>query len=149
MTAFRELFWQVFRYGIVGATNTGIDFGIYTFLTRIVPFFETRILFANAISFTVTLTWAFYWNRRWTFRHTATDFAQRYTRFFLVSLGGLGWSNITLGFLVHQLGWYDLWAKAATIIVSFAWNFTMHRLWTFRCPPSNMKHETRNIEHIT
>ena len=143
MMPFREFFWQVFRYGVVGATNTGIDFGVYTFLTRVVPFFETRILFANAISFTFALTWGFYWNRRWTFRRT-DDSTRRYVRFFLVSLGGLGWTNLVLGFLVRQMGWYDLWAKAATIIVAFAWNFSMHRLWTFRCAPRTMTHETRN-----
>lgn len=140
MAPFRELFWQVFRYAIVGATNTSIDFGVYAFLTRLVPFFENRILFANAISFVFAISWSFYWNRRWTFQRT-DDLTRRYVRFFLVSLGGLGWSNIVLGFLVRQAGWYDLLAKAATIIVAFAWNFTMHRLWTFRCAP-------RTIENV-
>jgi putative flippase GtrA len=142
MVPFREFFWQVFRYAIVGATNTTIDFGVYAFLTRLVPFFETRILFANAISFTFALTWGFYWNRRWTFQRT-DDPTRRYVRFFLVSLGGLGWTNLVLGFLVRQMGWYDLWAKAATIIVAFAWNFTMHRLWTFRCAPRTIENVVR------
>ena len=69
------------RYCTIGVGNTALDFGIYTALTRGFPFWGRHYLLANAVSFTIVVTWSFYWNRRWAFAHHGQDHIAQYAKF--------------------------------------------------------------------
>ena len=126
---------QVIRYGLVGASNTLLDTGLYTIFTRTSDFLRTYFLIANALSFVLVTLWSFEWNRRWTFRARDGDPGVQYIKFFIISLVGLLISEGVLYFAIKALGLHDLIGKVRTIPAVFMWNFFMHLFWTFRAKP--------------
>ncbi len=129
----RKIFLEMVRYGTVGFTATILDFGTYLICTRLAGM---EALVGNGISYVVSLTWAFYWNRRWTFHSSGRSWFQ-YGRYWLISLIGLGLSEAVL-YVGLTLGYHDLIAKAASVVLVGFWNYSMHRFWTFRRPRSGV-----------
>jgi putative flippase GtrA len=79
----------------------------------------------------------FYWNRRWTFKIQGKEEAGRQlAKFSLVAVTGLclntlistGLNNVIAG---HPKRSWLIATIIATIVVAF-WNFTGHRIWTFK-----------------
>jgi len=127
-----ELFWQMFKFGIVGFVNTLIDFSIYVGLTRFFKFWQANYLWANVIAMIVAATSSFFCNKHWTFQDKNRSVKKQYLKFILVSSGGLIINELILFILVEQFSLYDLAAKAIGIVVVFFWNFFVNRYWTFK-----------------
>ena len=120
------------RYCTIGATNTVLDFAIYTTLTRGWSFWRAHYLFANACSFAIVVTWSFFWNRRWTFRDHASRRLASYMKFVIVTLGGIVIAQTILFIGVQLFHVMDLVAKVIAGPLVVVWNFLMYRLWAFR-----------------
>ncbi|MBI4449442.1 GtrA family protein [Candidatus Uhrbacteria bacterium] len=120
------------RYCTVGATNTVLDFAIYTILTRGWPFWRAHYLFANACSFVVVVTWSFFWHRRWTFRDRSSQRLASYVKFVTVTLGGIAIAQSVLFVGVRFFHVMDLIAKVFAGPLVVLWNFLMYRCWAFR-----------------
>ncbi|MBI4433275.1 GtrA family protein [Candidatus Uhrbacteria bacterium] len=119
------------RYCAIGLMNTALDFTIYTTLTRGWKFWETHYLWTNALSFSVIVTWSFFWNKYWTFHHQGPWHAAQYFKFVLTTLGSIGIAQSILYLGVHQFGISDLIAKLLAGPLVVAWNFLMYRYWAF------------------
>lgn len=119
------------RYCAVGATNTILDFAIYTTLTRGWSFWRAHYLFANACSFVIVVTWSFFWNRRWTFRDRVSQRLASYVKFVIVTLGGILIAQSVLFVGVQIFHVVDLVAKIVAGPLVVVWNFLMYRLWAF------------------
>ncbi|MDO8599149.1 MAG: GtrA family protein, partial [bacterium] len=126
----RPLFGPFMRYGIIGAGNTALDFGIYTALTRGWTFWRTHFLFANACSFVIVVTWSFYWNRRWAFENRERHRVTQYVRFVAATVVSLGIAEGVLATGV-AFGVPDLVAKVIAGPLVVFWNFTAYRRWAF------------------
>ncbi len=126
-----RVFGEMLRFGVVGATNTVIDLGIYIALTRSSAFWAGHIVLAAAASFIVATIWSFLLNNFWTFRRDANALHRRGAKFFLVAAGGLGWNALILSALtaVHV---HDILAKLAATAVVVCWNFALQKRWTFK-----------------
>ena len=122
-------FRQFVKFGLVGLVNTAAHTTVYLLMSRV---FSLPPLGANAFAFLVAVTVSFTFNRRWTFRSQDAKVQKQYTKFFMVSLAGFGWSELLLYFFHHQLGWHDLVALGASIVIVLFWNFTLNKFWTFR-----------------
>lgn len=136
------IFWQMFKFGIVGVVNTLIDFSIYIGLTRFFKFWQTNYLWANVVTMIVAATSSFFCNKHWTFQDKNGGVKKQYLKFILVSSGGLLINELILFVLVEQFGFYDLAAKAIGVAVVFFWNFFVNRYWTFQ--PYNTKYIAHN-----
>lgn len=121
-----------FRYCTVGVTNTILDFTTYTVLTRGWSFWHTHYLWANALSFTISVTWGFFWHKHWSFRERFGGHIVQYVKFWMVTAIGLAVAQMTLFTSVHVFGLPDLFGKVLAGPLVVAWNFTAHRFWTFR-----------------
>lgn len=120
---------QFVKFCLVGFTNLLIDFLVYWLLTRWLGLFYIG---AAVLSFTVAVTWSFFVNRRWTFRHSAGNVRRQYIKFFLANLAGLA-LNLTIFYaLVDWGGWHDLGAKLVVAVIVAFFNFSLNRFWTFR-----------------
>lgn len=141
------------KFCIVGLSSTAIDFVIYLLLMEAVHLpqylggnVETARLVAQSTSFLFAVTNGFYWNSRWTFRHTdAAGQKQRYAKFVLTNTIGLGLNLLILSVVARNvphavislLGHYlhdpkgFIGKLAATGVVVF-WNFTASKYWTFK-----------------
>lgn len=119
------------KYCIVGVLGTTIDVGV---LWLLVHFGGMAVLAATTISFTVSVANNFLLNKFWTFRSPSTNYRKLFIKFILVSLGGLGLTNVCMWLLVHELMIWYIWAKLITSALVLVWNFLANKYWTFRHP---------------
>ena len=144
---------QFVKFCIVGASSTAIDFMVFFLFIEVLHIQQHlasqdlgRALSVCA-AFLVAVTNGFYWNSRWTFKHTdAEGLRQRYVKFVLTNLVGLA-LNLTITLLLARIAPVAVltllrpylqkdpaafFGKAvATVFVVF-WNFTASKYWTFR-----------------
>lgn len=123
---------QFIKFVMVGLMNTAIDFFIYFSLTRGTDFFNQHILSANIIAFSIAATNSFFWNKKWTFRDQGKNYHIQYSKFLIVSIGGLILSQGIFVAGVHYLKTSDIVVKLAAVVIVTFWNFALNKLWTFK-----------------
>ncbi|MFA5029388.1 MAG: GtrA family protein [Patescibacteria group bacterium] len=130
---------EFIKFCLIGLTNLFVDMSVYWLLTR---FFHFYYLLAAIFSFVVAVTWSFYLNRHWTFRHQEKDLSRQYIKFFIANLISI-FINLSLFYvLVDYWHFYDLLAKfLAAMIVAFL-NFSLNKFWTFRKPANSQTTRT-------
>lgn len=116
------------RFGTVGLTGVGVDFGV-TWLLKEKARFNKYL--ANACGFLVAASSNYYLNRIWTFHSNNPDIATEYSSFLFVSLIGLLINSAVLWFLVSKLKWKFYFSKLFAIGVATLWNFFANLLFTF------------------
>lgn len=116
------------KYCVVGFTGMVVDFGV-TWLCK--EKFKWNKYIANSLGFIFGATNNYLWNRIWTFQSTNANIPVEYIKFLLVSLIGLGLSNLTVYFLHEKLKLNFYLAKIVAIGVVTLWNFIMNYLYTF------------------
>jgi putative flippase GtrA len=121
---------QLFQFGVVGASGYVVNLTAFTLLTLLL---DVQHIAAAVLAFCVAVSNNFIWNRIWTFRESAeggnTGFQA--TRFFAVSLAGLGVNLAALALLVDALGAPDIPSQALAVAVATPVNFVGNKLWTF------------------
>jgi putative flippase GtrA len=135
-------FFQLAKFGAVGAANFAVDFGVLNlliFATGVASGW-TFTLF-KSISFVVAVINSFIWNKKWTFKKkggegTGKDFFQ----FLFVSVIGLLLNAGTASFIVNVVGPMGTmgdktWANIATAVASvvvLTWNFLGYKFIVFK-----------------
>ena len=130
----REMFRQFIKFSIIGVANTIIDFGIYTVMTRYIPFFDYRTsarYLANVVSFLTGTTFSFFANRTWTFEMDGRASIFEASRFYATTVSGLIVNSLILFLFAGLFGIHDLVSKVFSTIFSTIWNFSLKRLWVF------------------
>ncbi len=115
------------KFCLVGASGSIIDLGLLTLLVEVGGL---NVLVANACSFTASATNNFVWNKTWTFRNRDRRYFSQFSKFFLVSVGGLFLSTVFLALFVSLSFWY-VFAKLMTVVIVVVWNFFLNNFWTF------------------
>lgn len=129
LIAERPLVKQVMKFGMVGAINTFLDFGLYT---AFVTVFHIHYLVANALSFCIALVNSFYLNRTWTFRQTGPHWRREAVKYLVVYVAGLIIGETLLFFFVDRLDLHKLIGKALVVAFVLFWNYFGIRFWAFR-----------------
>ena len=136
---------RFFRFAIVGALGSLIDFGVMNILTN---WFHLILVEAGTISFACAVLSNFVWNRLWTYPDSRSrHFLHQLGMFFLVNLAGVGIRIPILHFgepplfyvFDHSLGVNsgnaEFLAKNATLAVAIGivmlWNYFINRHWTY------------------
>lgn len=138
-------FPALFQFGkfiSVGLANTGVDFGVLNIL-MFVTGISSGIFYSvfKGVSFIVSVTHSFIWNKFWTFRKQETKkIGGEFIRFFVVSLIGAGINIAVASFVVNvigpQLGLPSmLWANIGAVcgsIIGLMWNFLGYKFIVFK-----------------
>lgn len=128
---------QIIKFSITGLLNTIIDFSILNFLIGVLSW---AVLPANTVSFSVAVINSYFLNKYWTFRDKQPVHIRQFSIFIIVSLVGLGLSNllIYLGLEFFKVYTFELsfvWhyniAKAISALIVLAWNFLASKYWVF------------------
>ncbi|MBU1083092.1 GtrA family protein [Patescibacteria group bacterium] len=128
---------KILKFLTVGATNTLIDFAILNLLIQLTPL---SLLWSNSISFSVAVINSYLLNKYWTFQDRKPIYLTQFSLFFVISLVGLGLSNLILHFGTKAIIflWPDLtftWqynlAKMASAVIVLVWNFAAYQYWVF------------------
>lgn len=124
------------RFGIVGAANTAIDFGILFGLRAL----GLPVVTANIISTGTAFCFSFLANKKYTFRTTDTDIKREIIYFVAVTLFGL-WVLQTIiiqlmlvivATLALDASMKLLAAKLVATTVSLVWNYVLYSRVVFR-----------------
>ena len=76
---------QIARFGIVGAANTALDFGLLFILRAL----GLPVEFANIASTTIAFLFSFFANKKYTFKTSGTNVVREMILFVVVTLTGL------------------------------------------------------------
>lgn len=121
-------FLVFFRYAVVGTIGTAIDVGsLYLFVDHL----HIPILIAAALSFTLAVINNFLLNKFWTFQNKSRNIRKQFIKFSLVSLVGLGLTEVCMAAFVYLLNIWYIPAKLATSCIVLTWNFLANKYWTF------------------
>jgi putative flippase GtrA len=132
----RHLVHEMAKFGIVGAINTVLDFGLANLLYLGLGWSAVG---AKTASVAVAATSSFFMNRHWTFRHRAhTGLRREYTLFFLLNGVGLLIANACILFVEQVLDksgplWFNL-AQVAGLALGMVFRFTTYKRWVFLSP---------------
>jgi putative flippase GtrA len=132
----RQLVHELAKFGIVGAFNTALDFGIFNLLYLGLGW---PAIGANSASVAVAATSSFFMNRHWTFRHRAhTGLRREYVLFFLLNGVGLLIANACILVVERGLGqtgplWLNI-AKVAGLLLGMVFRFTTYKRFVFLSP---------------
>jgi len=120
--------WQLFKFGLVGASGYLINLAVFSVLA---DSFDLHHLVAAVGAFCVALANNFLWNRHWTFESGDGHPGFQAARFLAVSLGALAINLVVLELLVSGASMGDLPAQAIAVAVAMPFNFLGNKLWTF------------------
>jgi putative flippase GtrA len=129
----RHLVHELAKFGIVGAVNTVLDFGLANLLYL---GFGWPTLGAKTTSVAVAATSSFFMNRHWTFRHRArTGLRREYTLFFLLNGVGLLIANACILVVERGFGktgalWFNV-AQVAGLALGMVFRFTTYKRYVF------------------
>ena len=116
------------RFALVGCANTTVDYAVFNALFYLAGW---PLLLANLAGFVLAATVSFVLNRNWTFAHSkdASGQAGQVLRHLITASAGLAWASLAIWLAALVLPAYL--AKVVAIAVTFAWNFTVSRLWVW------------------
>ena len=117
---------HVVKYGLVGVSNTVIDFAVYALLLSLGLWYVA----AKVLSVVVAVINGYTWNRRWTFR-TGAHRNETLARYVAVHVTALTANLAVLTGLVELVGLSALTGQLVAIPFVAAFSFTANRLWTF------------------
>lgn len=123
-----QLFRQFSSFAAVGAIATCVHYALLIGLVEVlavpaVPAALGGFCAGGAVSYVL--------NRRHVF-HSERPHEEAILRFALVSLVGFGLTYVFMSAMVEAAGVPYLLAQAATTGIVLLWNFTAHKMWTFR-----------------
>jgi putative flippase GtrA len=132
----RHLVHELAKFGIVGAFNTVLDFGLANLLHLGLKW---PSLAAKTASVAVAATSSYFMNRHWTFRHRAkTGLRREYSLFFLLNAVGLLIAAACIVVVEDGFGktgalWFNL-AQVAGLAFGMVFRFTTYKRWVFVRP---------------
>ncbi len=118
---------QLVRFCVVGASGYVVNLLVYSLLVLEVG---VHYLPAAICSFLVAVTNNYTWNRLWTFRAQRGHVAYQGMRFLVVSTLALG-ANLTVLYLLVEIGASKVLAQAIAIVLVTPVNFVGNKLWSF------------------
>jgi putative flippase GtrA len=133
----RMLVHELTKFGIVGAINTALDFGVANVLH---VGLGTNQYLAKTISVTIAATSSYFMNRYWTFRHRArTGIGREYALFFVLNGVGLVIALACIWLVMGPLGrsgvlWFNV-AQVLGLALGMLFRFTTYKRWVFLAPP--------------
>ena len=132
----RHLVHELAKFGVVGAINTVLDFGLANLLYLGLHWHQ---LAAKTGSVAVAATSSYFMNRHWTFRHRArTGLRREYTLFFLLNGVGLLIAAACITLVIDVWGktgalWFNL-AQVVALGLGMVFRFTAYKRWVFVSP---------------
>ncbi len=149
------------KFGLVGISNTVIDYTLYLTLTKLFNVPLERVYVVKFFSGSIAMINSFYWNRRWVFASKAglgrsgarfltatlvsiwaiqptmvflfsgTAAGQAFGGFWFDVAQGLGMVSLSPGVLTEPFIIKTV-AFGMGVVGSAIWNFTLYKFWAFR-----------------
>lgn len=127
-----ERFGQVFKFGIVGVSNTVISYIVYAVLV----FFGMHYLIANVIAYFAGVVNSFIWNSKFVFK-AEDDPNRNPAKVFVKTLAasaftGLVINNVLLILWVNVLNLSEYLGPILNLAVTFPLNYILNKYWAYK-----------------
>jgi putative flippase GtrA len=124
----RSFFWKFSKFGLVGLSGVFVDFG-FTYVCK--EWIRIPKYLSNAIGFSIAVSSNYLLNRTWTFHSDNPEMLIEFSRFFAISLIGLGINTSILWILVSRYKKHFYLSKLCATGVVVMWNFLANYFITF------------------
>jgi putative flippase GtrA len=121
--------WRIVRFGLVGLIATGVHTGVSLCVYR---FLGLPPVVANGTGFCIALLFSMAGHSRFTFRQSLSW--SRAARFVTVALSSVLFSSTVVLLAQHFTPLRPELYLAGAALLTAAFNFTLHSLWTFARP---------------
>lgn len=126
----RKGFKEIFKFALVGAVSTIIDFAI---LNLVLKFTSVTIAWSVFWGFIGGSTNGYFMNNAWTFGHrNLPTSAKNMTKYIIISAIGLGITELIIKELAVKALYNVNASKLVAVFIVFFWNFFANRFWTFK-----------------
>ena len=126
------VFGQFLKFGLVGLSNTILSYVFFSILVLL----GLHYFIANAISFVVGVSNAFYWSNKYVFKKGECEnrgILQSLIKTFLAyGFTGLLLNSFLLWVLIERYDIYSLIAQALCLIITVPLNFILNKYWSFK-----------------
>jgi len=119
---------QFIKFSMVGFIHFLLDAGLFALLRFGGVFPEL----AKTLSFVVTASSSYYFNRRFTFRSGDLAILKQYSRYFSVAMVGLFINTGSFSIYLRIFGLPEYLSFIAAAATAMFWNFLVNKFWTFR-----------------
>ena len=124
---------QFVKYGLVGASNTIVNFVVYSIGVTI----GIDYLIALVIGYLVGSLNSYVLNRHWTFRAGHVAHSTAGSRFAVVTACSIGANLALLYLFVHHFGIAKIPAQAILVLPVLLVTFPINRWWSFAGGPAD------------
>jgi putative flippase GtrA len=123
-------FIQLIKFGIVGISNTLVDFLVFTVM---VYTFSIRADISQAFSYSAGTLNSFIFNKKWTFKaNVGTNTKLQAIRFIIINGISLILSSVCVSYLIEDLSLNKLLAKIAVTLLTQVINYFGYKLIVFK-----------------
>ena len=132
----KPLMDQILRFGVVGALAFVIDYGLLAFCTEVLGI---NYLISSAIAFSIAVVFNYIMSTLWVF-DTAGNQANRrmqFAAFVLLSVIGLGLTELLMWFGTDVLGIYYMVTKLGATGIVMVYNFVSRKVLLEKRPVGN------------
>lgn len=129
---FFGLFWQFFKFGLVGISNTVVSMAVYYFFLWINP---DLYMLGSILGTIISILNAFIWNDLFVFTGNPKDFKSVLIRLgkTYISYGGTSLlTNVLLWLEVSLLNLSKVYAPVVNLVITIPLNYLINKFWTFK-----------------
>ena len=130
--SFWRLFWQFFKFGLVGLSNAAVSMLVYYIVLWLNP---NCYLLGSILGTIISIANAFFWNDRFVFASDDKNVLRSLKRLgkTYVSYGATSAVSILLLYLeVELFGFSKVISPVVNIIILTPVNFIVNKFWTFK-----------------
>lgn len=126
--------WQEFksllRFGVVGCSNTLVDFVVFTILRAV---FDINYLWCQVVGYSAGVLNSFIFNKIWTFESKTSRFqtSLQFGRFLIINVMSLSVSLLGLKIMSGYWHFNVYLSKVVVTILAQAVNYSGYRFWVF------------------
>lgn len=127
-----KLFWQFFKFGLVGVSNTAVSMAVYYLFLWID---EDLYMLGSILGAILSILNAFIWNDLFVFTGNPKDIKSVLIRLLktYVSYGGTTiLSNLILWVEVALFSVSKVYAPIINLLITIPLNYLINKLWTFK-----------------
>ena len=132
---------QFVKFGIVGASNTAISYGINVLVLKLLEPYRLPwdYVAGNVVAFILSVLWSFYWNNKYVFTRQEGQ-ERNLWKALLKTYVSYGFTGILLTNLLSWV-WIDVLgisryvAPLLNLVISIPLNFIINKFWAFRTTP--------------
>ena len=137
LAAGKKSYRQFVKFAIVGGSCALVDWGVFyaikaLFINWLPVDLQVIKQLAKALSFIISASLNYIFNRKWTFRSTDKKIAAQVVKFFVVAAIGLGLNSLIFYIITGLLVWRDIYGLLIATALVTLWNFFINRIWTFK-----------------